>query len=130
MCSLRFEATNFNYICAVKSAGGLHMAKIKKEKAPREVKRNVPAIDISFLIFTIIFTLALCLIMTYVCTWALYLVQTEDEIMDFAGMMKYVDKNINFMVSYVVCGVVLWGTIGFVLSKVIIKFVKYIINYK
>ena len=77
-----------------------------------------------------IVTLALCVIMTYICTWALYVVQTEDEIMDFAGMMKYVDKNINFMVSYVVCGVILWGTIGFVLSKVIIKLIKLIINYK
>ena len=73
------------------------MAKaIKKEKAPREVKRNVPAIDLSFLIFTIVFTLALCVVMTYICTWALYVVQTEDELMDFAGMMKYVKKNINF----------------------------------
>ena len=104
--------------------------KVKAPKAPREVKRNIPAIDISFLIFTIIFSLALCIIMTYVSTWGLYLAQTEDEIMDFAGMMKYVDKNINFMVSYVVCSVILWGTIGFVLSKVIIKFVKYLLNYK
>ena len=99
-------------------------------KAPREVKRNVPAIDLSFHIFTIVFTLALCVVMTYICTWALYVVQTEDELMDFAGMMKYVKKNINFMVSYVVCGVVLWGTIGFVLSKVFIKLAKIILNYK
>ena len=105
-------------------------AKVIKEKAPREVKRNVPAFDLSFLIFTIVFTLALCVIMTYICTWALYVVQTEDELMDFAGMMKYVKKNINFMVSYVVCGVVLWGTIGFVLSKVLIKLAKIILNYK
>ena len=106
------------------------MAKEKAPKAPREVKRNIPAIDISFIVFSIIFSLVLCVLMTYACTWWSYLIQTEDEIMNFEGMMKYVEKNINFMRSYIFCGIVLWGTIGFVISRVIIKLVKIILNYK
>ncbi len=108
------------------------MGKIKKEKAPRIVRRNIPAVDISCAAFTFLFTVGLCILMTYICTWTLYIVQTEDEIMNFASMMEYVtkDKNIHFMISYIACGVVLWGTIGFVLSKVIIKGFKAIINYK
>ena len=105
---------------------------IKKEKAPREVRRNVPAIDLSFLIFTIAFTLLICVLMTYVCSWSLYLMDTEDKVMTFNGMIKYIKKasNINFMVSYIFCSVVFWGAIGFVLSQVIIKVAKNLLNYR
>jgi len=106
------------------------MAKVKAQKAPKEVKRNIPAIDISCVIFTILITIAMCVVMTYVCTWGSYYIQSEEDILTFQGMMKYVEKNINFMRSYIFCGIVLWGTIGFVISKLIIKLFKYIINYK
>ena len=106
--------------------------KIKKEKAPREIKRNIPAIDNTFLIFTIAFSLIVCVLMTYVCSWSLYVMDTEDKIMTFQGMMKYIQKtsNLNFMISYIFCSIVFWGAIGFVLSQVIIKFAKYLLNYK
>ena len=102
------------------------------EKAPREIRRNVPAIDRTFFIFTIAFTLIICILMTYVCSWSLYLMDTDDKVMTFNGMIKYIKKasNINFMISYIFCSVVFWGAIGFVLSQVIIKFAKYLLNYR
>lgn len=101
-----------------------------KDLIPKEIRRNDPKIDRSFLIFTICFTVVLCIVMTFVASWSLYAIQTEEEVITIAGMMKYMNRNINFMVSYIVCGVVLWGTIGFVLSKVILKLVKYLLNYR
>lgn len=110
------------------------MAKVKTAKAPkiREVKRNVPAIDLSFTIGTIVFTIAFCLLMTYICTWGYYTTIVEAETHTFASMMEYIKspKTIPFMSSYIFGGVALWGTIGFVLSKLIIRAVKYFINYK
>lgn len=108
------------------------MAKEKKVKAPREVKRNVPAIDISFAIGTVIFSIAFCLLMTYICTWGYYTTIVEAETYTFQSMIDYIKdaKNIPFTSSYIFGGVALWGTIGFVLSKVIIKGIKHIINYK
>ena len=106
--------------------------KEKVEKAPREIRRNIPAFDRTFLIFTIAFTLLICVLMTYVCSWSLYLMDTEDKVMTFNGMIKYIKKasNINFMVSYIFCSVVFWGAIGFVLSQVIIKIAKNLLNYR
>lgn len=106
--------------------------KIKEAKAPREIRRNVPHIDRAFLIFTIAFSILVCVLMTYVCSWSLYVMSTEDKVMTFDGMMKYIQKpaNINFMVSYIVCSVIFWGTMGFVLSQVILKAVKYFMNYR
>ena len=110
------------------------MAKVKAEKAPkiREVRRNVPAIDLSFSIGTAVFTVAFCLLMTYICTWGYYTTIVEADVYTFGSMMEYVKdiKNIPFMSSYIFGGVALWGTIGFVLSKLIIRAVKYFINYK
>jgi len=109
------------------------MSKHKTAKAPkiREVKRNVPAIDLSFTIGTIVFTLMFCLLMTYICTWGYYTTIVEEN-HTFASMIEYIKapRNFPFTSSYVFGGVVLWGTIGFVLSKLIIKAVKYFINYK
>ena len=106
--------------------------KIKEAKAPREIRRNVPAIDNTFLIFTIVFSLLVCILMTYVCSWSLYVMDTEDKVMTFQGMMKYIQKtsNFNFMISYIVCSIIFWGTMGFVLSQVIIKIAKHFLNYK
>ena len=103
-----------------------------KVKAPKEVKRNVPAIDISFTIGTVIFSIAFCLLMTYICTWGYYTTIVEAEVYTFGSMIDYLKdaKNLPFTSSDVFGGVVLWGTIGFVLSKLIIKAVKYFINYK
>lgn len=108
------------------------MAKIKTPKAPKEVKRNVPAIDISFTIGTVIFSILFCLLMTYICTWGYYTTIVEAETYTFASMLEYLKnpKNLPFTSSYVFGGVVLWGTIGFVLSKLIIRAIKYFINYK
>ena len=106
--------------------------KEKGEKAPREIRRNVPSIDRAFFIFTIAFTLIICLLMTYVCSWSLYLMSTDDKVMTFNGMIKYIKKasNVNFMISYIFCSIVFWGTIGFVLSQVIIKVTKHFMNYR
>lgn len=103
-----------------------------KVKAPREVRRNVPAIDISFAIGTVVFSIAFCLLMTFICTWGYYTTIVEAETYTFGSMLEYLKnpKNIPFTSSYVFGGVVLWSTIGFVLSKVIIKAIKYFINYK
>ena len=101
-----------------------------KDMIPKEVRRNDPKIDRSFLIFTICFTVVLCIVMTFVASWSLYAIQSEEEVITTAGMMKYMKKNINFMVSYIFCGLVLWGTIGFVLSQVILKLARYLLNYK
>ena len=110
------------------------MAKVKAEKAPKikEVKRNVPAIDLSFTIGTVVFTIAFCLIMTYICTWGYYTTIVQAETYTFSSMIEYIkdSKNIPFTSSYIFGGVALWGTIGFVLSRLIIKAVKYFINYK
>ena len=110
------------------------MAKVKAEKTPkiREIKRNVPAIDLSFTIGTIVFTIAFCLIMTYICTWGYYTTIVESDTYSFATMMEYIKapRNFPFTSSYVFGGLVLWGTIGFVLAQLIITAVKYFINYK
>jgi hypothetical protein len=34
------------------------------------------------------------------------------------------------MISYIFCSIVFWGTIGFVLSQVIIKVTKHFMNYR
>ena len=101
-----------------------------KDMIPKEIRRNDPKIDRSFLIFTICFTVVLCIVMTFIASWSLYAIQSEEEVITTAGMMKYMKKNINFMVSYIFCGLVLWGTIGFVLSQVILKLARYLLNYK
>ena len=124
-----------NYAFAAWAAWRFIMAKakkIKEAKAPREVRRNIPAIDNTFLIFTIVFSLLVCILMTYVCSWSLYVMDTEDKVVTFQGMMKYIQKtsNLNFMISYIFCSVVFWGAIGFVLSQVIIKFAKHLLNYR
>ncbi len=107
------------------------MAKQKAAKAPREVRRNVPSIDLALNIVRISVTTIVCLVLTYLCTWFNYVVQTPDaEFYNFAGMMEYVDKNINFMSSYVVCAFILWAAIGFVLATLLVKFIKYCLNYK
>ena len=98
----------------------------------KEVKRNVPAIDLGFTIGTIVFSVAFCLIMTYICTWGYYTTIVEAETYTFGSMIEYLKapKNLPFTSSYVFGGFALWGTIGFVLSKVIIKAIKYFMNYK
>ena len=110
--------------------------KVKKEKAPREVKRNIPWIEAIFSVITAIQTLATSVLVTYLCTWSLYVMSamrsTEEVVINFAGMMEYIKapSNINFMVSYIFCGFVFWAVIGFVLAQLEIKLIKYIINYK
>ena len=101
-----------------------------KDLIPKEVRRNDPKIDRAFFIFTICFTVILCILMTFIASWSLYAIQTEEEVITMAGMMKYMKKNANFMVSYIFCGLVLWGTIGFVLSKVMLKVARYFLNYR
>ena len=103
---------------------------LKAPKPPREVKRNIPAIDIGCAIATVLITLAICALMTYLCTWWSYLISVDADVYNTAEMMKYIKKNINFMTSYIFCGVVLWGTIGFILSTLAVKLFKHIINYK
>lgn len=110
---------------------------IKAKKAPKapkvkEIRRNIPAIDISFTIGTVIFSILFCAVMTYICTWGYYTTIVEAETYTFASMIEYLTspKNTPFTTSYIFGGLVLWGTIGFVLSKVIIKAIKYFINYK
>ena len=110
--------------------------KIKQEKPPREVKRNIPWIDAIFSAITAVMSLGICALMTYICTWSLYVMtmmkSTEEQILNFDGMVAYIkaDSNVNFMISYIFCSIVFWAVIGFVLSKVLIKFIKYVINYK
>lgn len=107
------------------------MAKQKAVKAPREVRRNVPSIDLALNITRISVTTVICLVMTYLCTWLSYVVQTPDaEFYSFAGMMEFIDKNIPFMSSYIVCSFIMWATIGFILATLLVKFIKYCLNYK
>ena len=107
------------------------MAKAKAVKAPREVRRNVPSIDLALNIVRIAVTTIVCLGLTYLGTWLNYVVQSpEAEFYSFAGMMEYIDKNINFMSSYVVCAFILWAAIGFVLATLVVRFIKYCLNYK
>ena len=110
---------------------------VKAKKAPKapkvkEIRRNVPAIDISFTIGTLVFSILFCAAMTYICTWGYYTTIVEAETYTFGSMIEYLTapKNTPFTTSYVFGGLVLWGTIGFVLSKVIIKVIKHFINYK
>ena len=108
------------------------MFDLTKKLQAKEVRRNVPAIDLSFTIGTIVFSVAFCIIMTYICTWGYYTTIVEAETYTFASMMEYVKapKNLPFTSSYIFGGLALWGTIGFVLSQLIIKAVKYFMNYK
>ena len=108
------------------------MANLKKEKAVKEVRRNDPKIDLSFTIVTIVFSFVFCILMTYICTWGYYTTIVESETYTFGTMMEYLQnpKNLPFTSSYVFGGIVLWGTIGFVLSKLIIRAAKYFMNYK
>ena len=46
--------------------------KIKQEKPPREIKRNVPWIEAIFTGITALMSLGVCAAMTYLCTWSLY----------------------------------------------------------
>lgn len=104
---------------------------VKAPKAPREVRRNVPSIDLALNIVRISVTSVVCLVVTFVCTWLLYVMQNPDaEYYTLAGMMEYIDKNNVFMGSYIVCGLVMWATIGFILATLLVKLIKYILNYK
>jgi hypothetical protein len=107
------------------------MAKVKAAKAPREVRRNVPSIDLALNITRISVTTIICLGITFLATWLNYVVQNpEAEIYNVEGMMKFIDKNINFMSSYIVCAFILWAAIGFVLATLLVRFIKYCLNYK
>ena len=107
------------------------MAKVKAVKAPREVRRNVPSIDLALNIVTASVTTIGCLGVTFLATWLNYMVQTPDaEFYTVAGMMTYIDKNINFMSSYIVCAFILWAAIGFVLATLVVRLIKYCLNYK
>ncbi len=111
-------------------------AKIKKEKPPRIVRRNIPWIDAIFSVITAVMSLGVCVGMTYVCTWSLYVMAVmndpEQKVMNFQGMIEYIkaDSNVNFMISYIFCSIVFWAVIGFVLGKLLIKLIKIMINYK
>ena len=110
------------------------MANFKIPQA-KEVKRNIPAIDISFLIFTLVFSIVFCVLLTYMCTWGYFTTIAELEEgreYVFNDMIEYIKlpKNTSFMISYIFSALALWGTIGFILSKLIIKVVKYFLNYK
>ena len=107
------------------------MAKQKAAKAPREVRRNVPSIDLALNITRISVTTVVCLAFTFLGTWLNYVVQSPDvEFYTFAGMMEYIDKNINFMSSYIACAFILWAAIGFILATLVVRFIKYCLNYK
>lgn len=107
------------------------MAKIKAPKAPREVRRNVPSIDLALNIVLASVTTIICLTATFLCSWLSYVVQNpEAEYYTFAGMMQYIDKNIHFMSSYVVCSFIMWATLGFIIASLIVRLIKYILNYK
>ena len=110
------------------------MAKIKAPKAPkapREVRRNVPSIDLALNIVRYSVTTVICLVVTFLCSWLSYVVQTPDaEYYTISGLMQYIDKNSHFMSSYIVCSFIMWATIGFILATLIVKLIKYILNYK
>ena len=107
------------------------MAKIKAAKAPREVRRNVPSIDLALNIVRIAVTTIVCLGCTFLGTWLNYVVQNSDaEFYTVNAMMEFIDKNINFMSSYIACAFVLWAAIGFVLATLVVRFIKYCLNYK
>ena len=107
------------------------MAKAKAPKAPREVRRNVPAIDLALNIVRISVTTIICLAATFLCSWLIYVVQNpEAEFYSWAGMMQYIDKNSHFMSSYIVCSFIMWATLGFILATLIVRLIKYILNYK
>lgn len=107
------------------------MAKAKAVKAPREVRRNVPSIDLALNIVRISVTTIVCLGITFLATWLNYVVQNpEAEFYNITGMMEFIDKNINFMSSYISCAFILWATIGFILATLLVRFIKYCLNYK
>ena len=108
------------------------MAKLAKApKARREVRRNVPSIDLALNIVTISVTSLIGLVATALCTWFSYVMRNPDlEYYDIAGMMDYIDANINFMSSYIFCSLVMWATIGFILATLLVRLIKYILNYK
>ena len=107
------------------------MAKTKAVKAPREVRRNVPSIDLALTIVRVSVTTIICFGLTFLGTWLNYVVQSKDaEVYNYAGMMAFIDKNINFMSSYIVCAFILWAAIGFILATLLVRFIKYCLNYK
>ena len=110
------------------------MAKVKAAKAPkapREVRRNVPSIDLALNIVKASVTTILGLGLTFLCTWLYYVAQNKEaEEYTIQLMMEYIDKNILYMSAVVVCGLILWATIGFILATLIVKAIKYFLNYK
>ena len=103
----------------------------KAPKAPREVRRNVPSIDLALNIVKISVTTILGIGLTFLCTWFYYMAQNKTaEVYTIELMMEYIDKNILYMSAVVVCGLILWATIGFIISTLIVKAIKYFLNYK
>ncbi len=95
-----------------------------------EVKRNVPSIDRALFIIRASVTAVVCLAMTFLCTWLSYAVQSTEDVLTFSAMLEYLEKSKTFMTSYIICAFIMWGVIGFVLATLIVKAIKYFINYK
>lgn len=106
------------------------MAKVKVPREQREVRRNIESIDRMLLTVKIAITAIVGILMSFLCCWLSYSIQLEDEIATFDGLLKYLDSNPVFMSSYVVCNVIMWGTIGFVIATLVNKAIKYFLNYK
>jgi hypothetical protein len=102
------------------------MAKIK---ATKEVRRNIPIIDNILLAVRLVVTVIVGAAMTFLCTWLSYVVQSEEEFYTIESMKLFLDGN-NFMFSYMVCGAIFWCVIGFILATLIVKAIKYFLNYK
>ena len=100
-----------------------------KVKATKEVRRNIPIIDNILLAIRIGVTTIVGIAMTFLCTWLSYVVQSEEEIYTIESMKLFLDGN-NFMFSYIVCSVIFWCVIGFILATLIVKAIKYFLNYK
>lgn len=100
-----------------------------KVKATKEVRRNIPIIDNILLAVRLAVTAIVGAAMTFLCTWLSYVVQSEEEIYTLESMKLFLDGN-NFMFSYIVCSVIFWCVIGFILATLIVKAIKYFLNYK
>ena len=100
-----------------------------KVKATKEVRRNIPIIDNILLAVRIVVTAIIGAAMTFLCTWLSYVVQSEEEIYTIESMKLFLDGN-NFMFSYIICSVIFWCVIGFILATLIVKAIKYFLNYK
>ncbi len=102
-----------------------------KVKATKEVRRNIPIIDNILLAIRVVITTIVGAGMTFLCTWLSYVVQSEEEFYTIEGMKLFLDgKAKTFMTSYIACSIIFWCVIGFILATLIVKAVKYFLNYK